>query len=103
MATSSHGHGTRAHTAHRFRFWPTTQLGWWAVGLAAASIVLIPSWSLMGRLGGIPGLVCGFAGGVIALLAIFRQKERAISVFAAFVPFIVVVSFVLAELLGGHS
>jgi len=40
---------------------------------------------------------------VTALLAIFRQKERAISVFAAFVPFVVVVSFVLAELTGGHS
>ena len=103
MPTNSHGHGTHAAAAHRFFFWPMTRLGWWAVGLAAASVVLIPSWSLMGRLGGIPGLVCGFAGGVIALLAIFRQKERAISVFAAFVPFVVVVSFVLAELTGGHS
>lgn len=103
MATSSHGHGTRAHVAHRFAFWPTTRLGWWAVGLAAVSIVLIPSWKLMGPAGAIPGLSCGFAGGVAALAAMGWRKERSITVIVSLVPFLFAVVFVVAELTIGHS
>lgn len=103
MATSSHGHGTHGHITHRFLFWPTTTLGWWAAGLGATSIVLIPSWKLMGPAGAIPGLSCGFAGGLVALTAMFRDKERAITVLASLVPFLFTVAFVLAELIIGHS
>ena len=103
MATSSHGHGTHTHGTHRFHLWPATQLGWWAVCLAIASIVLIPSWRLMGPAGAIPGLSCGLVGGVVALVAMARQKERAIIVAASLVPFIFAVIFLLAELAIGHS
>jgi hypothetical protein len=104
MTTSSPGHGTRAHIGHRFHFWPTTPLGWWAVGLAVASIVLVPSWKLMGPAGAFPGLSCGAAGGVVALTAMYRRKERAITVIACLVPFLFVVSFVIGELATiGHS
>jgi hypothetical protein len=61
------------------------------------------SWSFLGRLGGIPAFALGLAGGVVALLAIFRRGERAVAVFAALVPFLNVVVFLLAELLVGHD
>jgi hypothetical protein len=74
-----------------------------SVGLRAASVVLLFGWSLMGRLGGVPGLAFGLAGGVLALVAIFRRGERALTVFAALLPFLNVVIFLLAELLIGHA
>ena len=80
---------------------PTTGLGSWAVGLALASVVLLSTWSVMGRLGGIPGLAMGLAGGIVALVAIFRRGERALTVFAALVPLLNVVGFVLGSLLLG--
>jgi hypothetical protein len=48
------------------------------------------------------GFVCGLAGGVAALMAIIRDRERAVTVFAAVVPFAVGVAFVLAELISGN-
>jgi len=39
----------------------------------------------------------------VALVAIFRRGERAITVFAALVPLLLVVAFVLAELIVGHD
>jgi hypothetical protein len=57
----------------------------------------------MGPLGAIPGFISGLAGGVVALLAIGRRGERALTVFAAIVPFALVLLFVLAELLIGHD
>lgn len=82
---------------------PTTRLGRWAVGLGVANVVLVLGWRLMGPLGGFPGFACGLAGGVVALVAIFRRGERAITVFAAIVPLVFVVLFVLLELIVGHD
>ncbi len=90
-------------TRSRCAILPTTRLGSSAVWLAVASIVLVMSWRLMGPLGGFPGLACGLAGGIVALVAIVRDGERAVTVFAALVPFVNVVVFVLAELLIGHD
>ncbi len=103
MAASSHGRGARPHLTRHVPFWPATQLGWGAVALAAASVVLIPSWKLMGQAGAVPGLSCGFAGGIVALAAMLRQKERAVTVVASLVPFLFAVVFVIAELTVGHS
>ncbi len=103
MAASRHGQGPRPTLTHRFSFWATTPTGWWAVGLAAASIVLIPSWRLMGTVGAIPGLARGFAGGLVALVAMTGQRERSITVVASLVPFSFAVVFALAELIVGHS
>lgn len=96
-------HGTHSHIARRLPMWPTTQLGWWAVILAVASIVLVPSWKLMGPEGAIPGLSCALAGGLVALVAMFRLKERAITLAASLVPFLFAVLFLAAELILGHS
>lgn len=81
---------------------PTTQLGRWAVGLALAFPVLVSTSSLVP--GGAPlGFACGVAGGLLALGSILREGERAASVFAALLPLVLVVAFVLAELLIGHD
>jgi hypothetical protein len=82
---------------------PTTRLGRWALGLAAANVVLVLGWSLMGPLGAIPGFACGLAAGGVGLVAIFRRGERAITVFAALMPFAFVLLFVLLELVVGHD
>ncbi|HEY7730208.1 MAG TPA: hypothetical protein VH950_04815 [Gaiellaceae bacterium] len=79
---------------------PRTQLGEWAVGLAAASIVLLSSWGFVGRLSGVAGLAMGLAAGVVSLAAIVRRDERALVVFAALLPLLSVVGFLLAELVG---
>jgi hypothetical protein len=81
---------------------PTTRLGNWAVGLAAASVVLLLGWSFVGRAGGVPGLAFGLAGGVLALVAIFQRGERALTVFAVLLPFLTALVFLLAELLIPH-
>lgn len=81
---------------------PTTRLGRWAVGLAAGYFVGVLSWRIVPG-GAVIGFACGFTGGVVALVAIFRHGERAISVFAAIVPLLLVVGFVLAELIIGHD
>lgn len=89
-----------ARKRRRFVFWPKTPPGKWAVGLAAVSMALVSSWSLLGRIGGLPGLAFGMAGGIAALVAIFRRGERALTVFVALVPLLIIVFFLVAELLG---
>lgn len=87
----------------RFPILPTTRLGRWAVRLAVATVVLNFSWRLMGPLGGAPALAAGLVGGSIALIAVLRRGERALTVFAAILPLVLVLAFVLAELLLGHG
>ena len=79
---------------------PTTHLGRLAVGLAVAFFPLVFAASVVPR-GAALGVVCGVAGGVAGLTAIVRDRERAATVFAAFVPLAVAVAFVLAELITG--
>src|SRR3990172_5677240 len=81
---------------------PTTRLGRWAVRLAVGFPVLVLAWSILPG-GAALGFASGLAGGVVALVAIFRRGERAITVFAAILPLALVVAFVLAELLVGHD
>jgi hypothetical protein len=49
------------------------------------------------------GFVCGLAGGVAALTAIVRDRERAVTVFAAVAPLAIAVAFVLVEVLVGNA
>jgi hypothetical protein len=55
----------------------------------------------MGRLGGIPGLVLGLAGGVLALDGILARRERALTVYLALVPAATAAFFVIGSLLFG--
>jgi hypothetical protein len=85
---------------HFFRI-PHTKLGWWAVGLAVASIVLILAWSILPG-GAWLGFLCGLAGGILALVAIIRQQERSWLVFLSILPMLNVITFIAAELLIPH-
>jgi len=91
-----------AEKKRRIAILPKTRLGWWAVGLAATPFVLVPAWTIL-PMGALSGFLGGLAGGIAALVAIFRRRERAITVFTALLPFVFVIAFVLAELLIGHD
>ena len=78
---------------------PTTLLGRWAVGLAAAFFVLVVIGIVVPR-GGALAVACGLTSGVVALVAIVRERERALTVFAALAPLAFAVGFVIAELIG---
>ena len=80
---------------------PTTKLGWWDAGLAAAFLPLMFTAAVVPR-GAALGFVCGLTGGAVGLLAIIRDRERAVTVFAAVVPFVIAGAFVLAELISGN-
>ena len=80
---------------------PSTRLGWWAVGLAVASIVLNFAWSILPG-GAILGFICGLVCGVLALIAVIRQQERSWLVFLSVLPMFSVLFFTLAEFLIPH-
>jgi hypothetical protein len=88
-------------TSSHFFGLPRTKLGWWAVGLAAASIVLILAWSVLPGGAGL-GFLCGLAGGIIALVAVIRQAERSWLVFLSILPLFWVLAFILGEVLVPH-
>ena len=85
----------------RISLLPTSVLGWWAVGLAATFFPLVFAAPLV-PIGAALGFVCGFAAGVAALVAIVRDRERALTVCAALVPLAIAVAFVLAEVITGN-
>lgn len=93
----------RSPVQHRRRITvlPTTSLGRWSVGLAVAFFPFVFAAAVVPRAAAI-GVVCGLAGGVAALVAVLRDHERAVSVFAALVPLAIPVAFVLAELITGN-
>ena len=81
---------------------PTTRLGRYAVFFALAAFVLNFAWLILPG-GAALSFACGIVGGVVALVAIFRRHERAVTVFLAVLPLVFAVAFVLAELLIGHD
>jgi ABC-type polysaccharide/polyol phosphate export permease len=104
---------TPAHEPHGIMVAPTTPLGLQAVQSAVASViglasltfaaVLGPSdpgglWGLAAWLGALVGLVFAITAAVMALGAIFRRGERAVSVYLAFLPFLTVVLWPLHSL-----
>jgi hypothetical protein len=92
----------RSPVKHRRRtILPTTNLGRWAVGLATAFFPLVFAAAVVPRVAAL-GFICGLTGGVAALIAIVRDRERAVIVFAALVPLAIAVAFVLAELISGN-
>ncbi len=80
---------------------PHTRLGGWAVGLAAASIVLLFAWSFLPG-GAWPSFLCGVAGGLLGLEAIAREHERSWLVFLSILPMLNVIVFILGEFLFPH-
>ena len=102
----------------RFFGLPVTRLGWWSVGLACTFFVFILLFFALvsaGQRGGAtffsnPWLAfsllaaagSALAGGVTAVLAIFRRGERTIFLFATLLLGLFVLLFTLGELSGGH-
>lgn len=87
--------------SYRFLGMPQTKLGWWAVGLAAAGILLVFAWSILPG-GAWLGFLCELAGGILALTAIVRERERSWLVWLSILPMVNVFVFVLAEFLFPH-
>lgn len=81
---------------------PTTALGRWAVGLTVAFFALVLAGTVVPR-GAALGFACGLAGGIAALAAMIRDRERAVTVFAALVPPAIAVAFVVSELISGSA
>ena len=90
--------GSPSEHRPRITILPTTHLGRWAAGLAAAFFPLVFAAALVPRAAAL-GFLCGLAGGAAALMAIIRDRERALSVFAALVPLAVGVGFVIVEVM----
>lgn len=88
--------------AHALHLPPTTRLGRWSLVLALGFFVFNFLWRFLPG-GASLALLCGLAGGVAGLVAVFRRGERGLAVYATFFPLLAVVGFVLAELLIGHD
>lgn len=85
---------------------PATRLGWWAVWLMLAYVVLyiITMAVIALRLSlppvyGIFMLLCGLAAGIIGLVAIVKQHEHSWLVWVALLPGIFVIFLLLGEFL----
>jgi hypothetical protein len=85
-----------AHQPRRLPILPTTDLGRWAVGLAAAFLPLV--FAPLPRAAGV-GLLCAVAGGLAASVAIVRDGERGVLAFVALVPFAIATAFGIAQLI----
>ena len=95
---------------------PVTRLGWWAVWLGAAFVVmwLINSFVFMPTSSDAPWrqvilpfygifmMLCGLASGIIGLVAVIREHERAVLVWLTLLPGALVLFFVLGEFLVPH-
>lgn len=99
MGTGFHPDAPAEHH-RRITILPTTTLGWWAVGLSAGFWAFVAAATVVPRGAGLAFLL-GLAGAVAALTAIVRDRERAALVLATFVPAVIAVAFVVAELVGG--
>jgi hypothetical protein len=88
---------------------PSTRLGWWSVGLAAAFVLLffinaavfLPAPGVVPwreALVGIVLLLCGIGCEITALIALIRRHERSALVWLAMVPGLFVL-FMIGEFL----
>jgi threonine/homoserine efflux transporter RhtA len=90
----------KAASSHFFEM-PHTKLGWWAVAMAVSNLVLMLAWTILPG-GGALGLLAGLLSGILALIALIRQRERSWSVFLALLPMLNVFIFLLGEFLIPH-
>jgi len=96
--------------------WPSTQLSWWSVGLAAAfEILMIINSTIFMRLPedvawrvtvlpfyGIFMMLCGLTAGIVGLIAVIRQHERSWLVWLTLLVGLNALVFVLGEFLVPH-
>ena len=100
------------------RWTPTTRLGRWAVGLSAAFVVMWiintlvfvflqnfsdgPWRQIVLPFYGVFMLLCGLASGIVALVAMQREHDRARLVWLTLLPWAFVIFFLLGEFLVPH-
>lgn len=84
--------------ASRVHVLPESNLGWWAVGSAVLGIALTMAWQIM-PFGAWPGFVAQLAAGVLAVVAISREKDHGLTVLASVLPMLFVIWFIAVELL----
>lgn len=103
-------------SSSRFNEMPHTKLGWWAVWLGVAFVVLflinsfvfMPSSSdapwrqVILPFYGIFMLLCGLASGVVGLIAVIRQQERSWAVLLTLLPGLWVLFMLVGEFLFPH-
>jgi hypothetical protein len=100
-------------TASQFNERPRTKLGWWAIWLGVAFVVLFIAnvvvfslvadetfWrgTILPYYGPIM-LLCGLAGGVVGLVAVFRKHEHSLLIWLAIFLGLFVVILTLNEFL----
>lgn len=85
---------------------PQSRLGWWAVGLMAAYVVMYVMTMVVIALRfslppifGILMLLCGFSAGTAGLIAIIRQHERSWMVWLTLFPLLLVIFLLIGEFL----
>ena len=94
---------SRKSPAARWVVFPTTPVGWWALRLAGASVALLFAAPLLNLIPGFApvtyslALAAALVSGVLAPIAIIRDKERALSVFAAMIPLLFYLVFTVLE------
>lgn len=108
----------------RLRKWfvPRTRSGWWAAGLSLASLVLIAAGMLVASIQGprrdtryetpldnlphavpaIGGLAVGLAAGVVAVIALFRYRDRTVPAVIALGLGVVMVWFLIGDVTGSN-
>ena len=109
----------------RISILPKIKLGWWSLGLAAAMLVLffigmsftnllyksVPAGGTILKdiavrpalaLTMLAGMVSGISAFIIGLIAIIRQKERALLVYGATLIGALLIIFLLCELIFPH-
>jgi hypothetical protein len=93
---------------------PRTRLGWWAIGLAAPSLVVLPlpiilEWvGVVGVFGGeevygslsIIVFLVGLVGGIVAMIALADHHERSWLVWLALVPWLILFQIFVWAVLG---
>lgn len=80
---------------------PHSTEGRWAVVLGVVSVITSFMWMILPG-GGWTSLVTGFCGGVLALLAIIRWRERNWLVYLAVLPLVQTLIFFVGELFIPH-
>jgi hypothetical protein len=104
---------SRESFMQRFLAWPSTRLGWWAIGLGATfeviwiinSMVFIPFPNLVPfrqvvlPFYNILMLLCGLAAAIVGLIAAIRDHERSWLVWLTILPGIFVLLSVLGKFL----
>lgn len=105
MDRTAPDHVTPGDNRRSVHFLPSTALGWWAVALAGIGVGLVAVNGLFMLAGVFTPLVglgytCAEAGGVIGLVAVFRGRDRAVTVFLSLLPLAATVVTVVLVLIG---